>query len=62
MFPSRDVNSLAATLRRAISDRGELRRMGEAARERMASWSLVDYAHALIEAVSRAVEMRGKSN
>jgi glycosyltransferase involved in cell wall biosynthesis len=61
VFPCGDVDGLTAILHRALNDRGVLRRMGEAARDRMASWSHVDYAHALIRAVSKAVGMRGQS-
>lgn len=61
VFPCGDVDALAATLRQALIDRGVLRRMGDAARNRMASWSHVDYAHALIEAASKAVEVRSES-
>jgi glycosyltransferase involved in cell wall biosynthesis len=61
VFLCGDVDGLAAILHRALNDRGALRRMGEAARDRMASWSHVDYAHALIRAVSKAVGMRGES-
>lgn len=61
VFPCGDVDSLAAVLRRALNDRGALRRMGGAARERMASWSHVDYARALVGAISKAVGTRGVS-
>ena len=62
VFPCGDVDALATVLKQALSDRQVLRRMGEAARARMASWSLADYVNAVVEAVSRAVEMRGQSN
>lgn len=62
VFPVGDVDALAAVLRRALRDRQQLRRMGEAARQRMASWSHADYAKALVESVSRAVEMRRKAS
>jgi glycosyltransferase involved in cell wall biosynthesis len=62
VFPCGDVDALATVLQRALSDRGVLRRMGESARARMASWSHRDYTHSLIEATSRAIEMRGKSS
>ena len=58
VFPCSDVGALASALRRALSDRTGLRRMGDAARERMTSWSHVDYAHALVEAVSKAAAQR----
>jgi glycosyltransferase involved in cell wall biosynthesis len=61
VFPCGDVDALASALRHALSDRPRLRRMGAAARERMATWSHVDYAHALVDAVSKAVAMRTES-
>lgn len=61
VFPCGDVDTLAATLSRALRDRQLLRRMGEKARARMANWSHVDYAEALVESASKAVEMRRKS-
>ncbi len=61
VYPCGDVESLAAVLRRALGDRGALRRMGEAARVRMASWSHVDYARGFVRAVSKAVGTRDVS-
>jgi glycosyltransferase involved in cell wall biosynthesis len=61
VFACGDVEGLATILRRALNDRGALRRMGEAARDRMASWSHVDYARALVGAISKAVGTRGVS-
>jgi glycosyltransferase involved in cell wall biosynthesis len=57
-FPSGNVEALAAVLRRAVNDQAELRRMGKAGRDRMASWSLADYDRSLFEAVSKAVGAR----
>jgi len=61
VFPCGDVDTLAAILRRALNDQGALHRMGEAARDRMASWSHVDYARALVGAISKVVGTRGVS-
>jgi hypothetical protein len=56
VFPCGNVDALAATLERSLGNRMKLREMGHAARERMATWSPLDYVHALIDAVSKAVE------
>jgi glycosyltransferase involved in cell wall biosynthesis len=61
IFPCGDVAALAAALSDALRDRSELHRMGEAARKRMETWSHLDYARALMHAVSKAVEMRTES-
>lgn len=61
VFPCGDVRALAATLQDAVSDRARLRRMGESARERMASWSPSDYVNALVEAASRTIAFQKKS-
>jgi glycosyltransferase involved in cell wall biosynthesis len=60
VFPCGDSAALAATLRDALSDRARLRRMGEAARDRMSSWSPSDYANALVEAVSNGIAFHRK--
>jgi glycosyltransferase involved in cell wall biosynthesis len=60
VFPCGDVDGLAAILRRALNDRQRLCRIGEAARARMAGWSHLDYARALVEAVFKAVKLRGE--
>jgi glycosyltransferase involved in cell wall biosynthesis len=61
IFPCGDVAALASALRDTLHDRAGLRRMGEAARKRMETWSHVDYARALMDAVSKAAGMRTKS-
>ncbi len=58
-FPSGDVGALQTVLQRMLSDRAALRRMGDAARERMASWSLADYDRAFVQSVSKAARARG---
>ncbi len=60
VFPCGDSDALVAALLQALRDRARLRRMGEAARERMSSWSPSDYTNALVEAVSNAVTFRSK--
>lgn len=56
VFPCGDVDALAMVLDCALRDREALRRMAQAARERMATWSTKDYADALIGAVLKASE------
>jgi glycosyltransferase involved in cell wall biosynthesis len=58
IYPCGDIEALAGVLRRVLKDRRLLRRMGEAARERMATWSPTDYVNALVESVSTAVRAR----
>jgi glycosyltransferase involved in cell wall biosynthesis len=58
VFPCGDAEALAAVLRRALNDRVALRRIGDTARERMASWSLADYDRVFVEAVSKAAGAR----
>lgn len=53
-FRCADVDALASALRDALSDRPRLRRMGDTARSRLASWSPKEYANSLIQAVSKA--------
>ena len=54
VFPAGNVDALAATLKRVLGDAVALRRMGRAARERMASWSLADYDRAFVETIAKA--------
>jgi glycosyltransferase involved in cell wall biosynthesis len=58
VFPSSNVGALAGVLRLALSDRSALRRMGEAARDRMATWSLTDYDRVFVESISKGVAAR----
>ena len=55
IFPCGDVDQLAALLRDVLSDRARLKRMGDAARLRMATWSPKENIDALIQAVRQAV-------
>ena len=61
VFAARDVNGLAAVLRRAMSDRDRLRRMGEACRRRMAHWSPADNVAAFVQALAGPAEIRAAS-
>jgi len=61
VFPMGDVNALAEVLRRAVSDRERLRRMGEAARRRMASWSPADNIAGFLRSLEIATGMSAES-
>jgi glycosyltransferase involved in cell wall biosynthesis len=58
VFAVGDVTGLALILRRAMSDRENLRRMGEAARRRMAQWSPADNVAGFVQSVVRATGIR----
>lgn len=62
LFPAGDVASLAAVLRRAMSDREHLRHMGEAARLRMANWSPADNIAGFKLAITKAIGIRSASS
>ncbi len=55
-----DVEALAGILRNLLSDRGRLRAMGAAARERMETWSLRESIQAMVEAIRDAAAMKRK--
>jgi len=54
VYFSGDVNGLAAILTRLLTDREDLRRMGEAARRRMETWSPREYISAVVGALKRS--------
>jgi glycosyltransferase involved in cell wall biosynthesis len=58
VFAVGDVTGLALILRRAMSDRESLRRMGEAAKRRMAQWSPADNIAGFVQSVVRATGIR----
>jgi glycosyltransferase involved in cell wall biosynthesis len=58
VFPFGDIASLAAILKDALKDPGQLRTLGDAARRRMRSWSPSENINALVQAVQCAVERR----
>jgi len=62
VFPSGDVDALAAILRDALSDPEKRSRMGEAARLRMETWSPREYVNALYEAVELIAGCAGREN
>ena len=55
VYPCGDIDALAAVLRQAQQDRGQLSGMGGAARARMESWSPRENIDAAVEAISRGV-------
>jgi glycosyltransferase involved in cell wall biosynthesis len=59
IYPCGDVAALAAILGRLLADRAQLKRMGEAARQRMATWSPRDNAEATIAAAQKALAAHG---
>lgn len=54
-FPWGDVNTLAALLRELLPDGERLRRMGEAARNRMETWSPRESIEGIVEAFEKGV-------
>lgn len=60
IFPWGNVDNLAALLREALSDRERLRRMGEAARQRMTTWSPRDNIEGQVQAVERSLALEGR--
>jgi len=58
VYPCADVQSLAAVLRELCGDLERLRRLGSAAKERMANWSQQDTVNASVEAVANAIRHR----
>lgn len=62
VFPCGDIDALASALRLALNDRPRLLRMGEAARERMASWSPTDYVAGFVDSVSRVARIRNQAS
>jgi glycosyltransferase involved in cell wall biosynthesis len=58
VFPMGDVGALSGLLREALQSPEGLKRVGEAARERMASWSPLQNLEALVMALERAVRRK----
>lgn len=56
VYPCGEVEALAAILRDLLGDRERLRRMGNAARERMETWTPEQNVEAFVQAVERAVQ------
>ena len=58
IFPTGNVEALAAICRDLLPDPEKRKRMGEAARQRMETWSPREYVNAMSEAVDRAARSR----
>ena len=60
VFPTGNVEALAAIYRDFLPDPEKRKRMGEAARQRMETWSPREYVDAMSEAVDRAARSKGR--
>ena len=58
VYPCGDIEALARILREVLPDRERLRKMGEAARKRMETWSPREYIEAFVQAVEKAVQQK----
>jgi glycosyltransferase involved in cell wall biosynthesis len=58
VYPCGDIEALAQILREVLPDRERLRKMGEAARKRMETWSPREYIEAFVQAVEKAVQQK----
>jgi glycosyltransferase involved in cell wall biosynthesis len=58
VFPVGNIERLTEILRQAHEDRPKLRRIGEAARNRMIAWSLRENIESTLEAIDRASRKR----
>jgi glycosyltransferase involved in cell wall biosynthesis len=58
IYPVGDVAALSDLLRRLLADPMQLKRMGEAARRRMETWSYRECLNGYVEAIEKAVQRR----
>jgi glycosyltransferase involved in cell wall biosynthesis len=58
IYPVGDVAALSGILRRLLADPMQLKRMGEAARRRMETWSYRECLNGYVEAIEKAVQRR----
>lgn len=58
VYPTGDVEALARILRQVLRDAEKLRRMGEAARSRMQTWSPHEKIGSLVQAIEQAVSLK----
>lgn len=58
IYPVGDVEALSGILRRLLADPMQLKRMGEAARERMKTWSYRECLNGYLKAIEKAVQRR----
>jgi glycosyltransferase involved in cell wall biosynthesis len=61
IFPTGNVDALAAIFRDFLADPAKRARMGEAARQRMETWSPREYLNAMSEAVDQAAQSRSRN-
>jgi glycosyltransferase involved in cell wall biosynthesis len=61
VFPCADIRALAALLQHAMNDRLRLRKMGDAARDRMTCWSPADYVGALVQSIDKIAVNRNET-
>ncbi|MGB6546894.1 MAG: glycosyltransferase [Candidatus Acidiferrales bacterium] len=62
VFPTGNVDALAVILRRTLPDRERLRQMGNAARNRMETWSPREYVEDIVTAVELAHRLGGSGH
>lgn len=60
VYPTADVEALAAVLLHAVQRRDELERMGQAARKSAIQWSPERYVQSFVDATQRATELRSR--
>jgi glycosyltransferase involved in cell wall biosynthesis len=56
-YPGGDVEALATLLREVLADRVRLRRMSEAARQRMQTWTAKENIESFVQAIERGLEI-----
>lgn len=61
VFPMGDVGALAALMREVLQSPERLKRVGEAARQRMGSWSPPQNLEATVMALERAIQLQPRS-
>ncbi len=61
VYPVGDLEALANILRQVLPDRERLRLMGDAARQRMETWSFREHIEGLIMAVEKAAQCKERS-
>ncbi len=61
VYPVGDLEALANILRQVLPDRERLRRMSDAARQRMETWSFREHIEGLIMAVEKAAQCKERS-
>ncbi|MFM6079283.1 MAG: glycosyltransferase, partial [Dolichospermum sp.] len=57
VYPCGDINELAKILQEILPDKGRLQKMGNAATERMQSWSPKENIEAIIQSLEKLLSM-----